>query len=256
MKIIVCTKAVPGFILNSQVSETQDRVTYEAGSIVINESDDYALEEGIKLAKMSGGNVTVITAGSLSSQKALQIGLGKDADSAVRVDADLFEPARIARALALTIKRREFDLILTGVESRDNMAAQTGVAMAELLGLPFAYAVIEMDRGPSEKTLRVTKELGFGIKQVVELTLPALICVQTGTIPPSFVPVRKMMMAQTKPIETVALSDLDMNDQSAKMASIKILDIFSPQEMSKAEMITGTPSEAASVLMTKIKEVI
>lgn len=256
MKIIVCTKAVPGFILNPQVSQTQDRVTYEAGSIIINESDDYALEAGIKLAKKCGGKVTVVTAGSLSSQKALQIGLGKDADSAVRVDADLFEPARTARALALAIKRREYDLILTGVESRDNMAAQTGVAMAELLGLPFAYAVTEIEQGERARTLKVTKELGYGVKQIIELQLPALVCVQTGTIPPSFVPVRKMMMAQTKPIETVAFSDLDLNDHDAKMASIKILDIFSPQDVSKAEIISGTPTEAASALMTKIKEVI
>ena len=124
MNVIVCVKAVPGFIQNPQVSETQDRLTYEAGSIVINESDDYALEAGIKLARKSGGKVTVLTAGSLSSQKVLQTGLGKDADGAVRIDADLSEPAGIAQVLAAAIKRRSFDLIITGVESRDNLAAQ------------------------------------------------------------------------------------------------------------------------------------
>ena len=75
MKIIVCVKAVPGYIINPQLSETRDRVNYKAGTIIINESDEYALEEAVVLKKEFGGDVTVITAGSLSSQKALQIAL-------------------------------------------------------------------------------------------------------------------------------------------------------------------------------------
>jgi electron transfer flavoprotein beta subunit len=256
INIIVCTKAVPGFIQNPQVPETQDRINYEAGSIVVNESDDYALEAGIKLAKKLGGKTTVLTAGSLSSQKVLQIGLGKDADGAIRVDADLFEPAKIAQVLALAIECQDFDLILTGVESSDNMAAQVGVSIAELLGLPFAYAVTEIEQVEGQKTIKITKELGFGKKQVEEIVLPALICFQTGTEPPSFVPLRKMMMAKSKPIKTLTLKDLDLEDQFSKMAFVKIVDVFSPKEMSTAEMIEGEPSEQASVLMTKIREVI
>ncbi len=77
MNIIVCTKAVPGFINKPSVPETHDRVDYEAGRVVLNESDDYALEAGIKLAKKSGGKTIVLTCGSLSVQKVLQTGLGK-----------------------------------------------------------------------------------------------------------------------------------------------------------------------------------
>jgi len=255
MKIIVCTKAVPGFILNPQVSESRTGINYEAGSIIINESDDYALEAGIKLAKASGGKTTVITAGSLSSQKVLQTGLGKDADDAIRVDADLLEPLKTARVLAAAIKRREYDLVLTGVESSDNMAAQVGVSVAELLGLPFAYAVTEIEQVEGDKTIKITKELGFGKKQVAEITLPAVICFQTGTEPPGFVPLRKMMMTQSKPIETLALKDLDLGDQFSETAAIiRIVDVFSPKEMSTAEMIEGDPAEQASVLIKKIRE--
>lgn len=254
MKIIVCIKAVPGFIMNPKVSETQNRIDYEAGSIIVNESDDYALEEGIKLAKMSGGEVTAITAGPLSSQKALQTALGKDADKAVRVDTNQVEPASIAQLLAAAIGQRDFDLILTGVESRDMMAAQVGVSIAERLGLPFEYAITEIKRGEEEGALKVIKEMGFGLKQVVEIQLPALLCIQTGTVPPRFVPVRKMMMAQSKPVETVATADLNLDQASLKTASWEVIDIFSPKQMSTAEMIIGEPSEVATVLMRKIKE--
>lgn len=253
MNIIVCVKAIPGFIQNPNVSETGDRVEYEAGSIVINESDDYALEAAVKLAKDTGGKTKVMTIGSLASQKVLQAGLAKDADSAVRVDAILFDPTITARVLAAAVKKHEFDLIITGVESRDVMAAQVGISLAELLGLPFAYAVVDMVKGQRENTIRITKELGFGKKQVEEIDLPALVCFQTSTDPVSFVPFRKMMMAQRKPIETVAIKNLELEDLSP---SVRIIDIFSPQEMSHAEMIEGTPKEQARKLMTMIKEVI
>lgn len=251
MNVIICTKAVPGFINRPTVPDTHDRVEYEAGSIVINESDDYALEAGIKLAHKTGGKATVLTVGPLSSQKVLQTGLGKDADAGLRVDAVLFEPAATARALAAAVREQTFDLLVTGVESSDVMAAQVGVALAEMLGLPFAYAVTDMQPGDAAGTIRITKELGYGRKQVEEIALPALVCFQTGTEPPSFVPVRKMMMAQRKPIMTVSLTA----EGPSKM-STEILDIFPPPEAAMAEFIEGdAPSKAAAVLH-KIREVL
>ena len=253
MNIIVCTKAVPGFVNKPSVPATHDRVDYEAGSIVLNESDDYALEAGIKLAKKSGGRTIVLTCGPLSVQKVLQTGLGKDADAALRVDANLFEPAATARALAAAIQKQEYDLVITGVESSDVMAAQVGISIAEMLGLPFAYAVTEIQPGEREKTIRITKELGFGKKQVEEIELPALVCFQTGTEPPSFVPVRKMMLAQRKPIKTITLTELGVGGQPS---STEIVDIFSPREAGMAEIIGGDPATQAAVVMQKIREVL
>jgi electron transfer flavoprotein alpha/beta subunit len=253
MNIIVCTKAVPGFIKNPVVAENHEKIEYEAGSIVINESDDYALEAGVKLAKKTGGKTTVVTAGTLSSQKVLQAGMGKDADGAVRVDTSQADTAKIARILSATIKDLEYDLIVTGVESSDNMASQVGVSMAEQLGIPFAFAVLEMAPGETDATVRITKELGFGKTQIEEIELPALVCFQTGSEPPSFVPVRKMMMAQRKPIKTVAAKDLGLGDEPAP---VKILDVFTPKELSMAEMIEGAPKDQAARVMGKIREVI
>jgi electron transfer flavoprotein beta subunit len=228
-------------------------VDYEPGSIVINESDDYALEAGVKLAKKSDGKAVVLTCGSLAAQKILQAGLGKDADEALRVDANLFEPAATARALATAIRKQKFDLVITGVESSDIMAAQVGISIAEMLGVPFAYAVTEIEPGERENTVRITKELGFGKKQLEELLLPALVCFQTGTEPPSFVPVRKMMLAQRKPIKTLTLDYLDAGGQPL---DIEVLDIFSPKETGMAEIIEGDPATQASVVMEKIREVL
>jgi len=253
MNVIICTKAVPGFIKNPAIADSQDRITYEAGSIVINESDDYALEAGVKLAKKSGGKATVVTAGPLTSQKVLQTGLGKDADSAIRVNTDFSDAGRVAETLAAAIKSQEFDLVITGVESSDNMAAQVGTALAEHLGLPFSYAVLEMEAGSDGKSVRVTKELGFGMKQVEELTLPAVVCFQTGTEPPSFVPVRKMMLAQRRPSKTMTPEELQT---AGKASGMKLLEVFTPTDESVVEMIVGTVPEQAAAAIQKIREVL
>lgn len=252
MNIIVCTKAVPGFIKNPEVPDTQDRVNYEAGSIIVNESDDYAIEAGVKLAKKTKGKTTILTAGALTSKKVLQTGVAKDADSSIRVDTDFYDAERIAKTLAAAIKVQEFDLVVTGVESSDSMAAQVGVAIAENLGVPFAYAVLEMEPGETDNHVRITKELGFGMKQVEEITLPAVVCFQTGTEPPSFVPVRKMMMAQRKPSKTMTVEELGVADMTP---SVKITEVFTPTDLSVAEMIEGSPVEQAAVALQKIKEV-
>lgn len=254
MRIIVCVKVVPGYIIKPRLSESRDRVEYEAGSIIMNESDEYALEEALALKKEFGGEVSVITAGPVSSQQVLYIGLAKGADRAMRIDANFADCERIARVLAEAIRRIDYDLILTGVESSDNMAAQVGISVAERLGIPFAYAVTKVEAGQSSETIRVTKECGGGVHQVLEVALPTLLCIQSGATSLSYTAVRKLLQARTKSIECLAIDDLGINDELLKLSPVRIADVFSPQRTSKADMIEGNSSEVASILVQKVKE--
>ena len=119
------------------------------------------------------------------------------------------------------------------------------------LGLDGHFATRRWEQ--PENVIRITKELGFGKTQIEEITLPALVCFQTGNEPPGFVPVRKMMMAQRKPIKTIAAKDMAAVNQ---IASVKILDISPPKESTLAEMIEGAPPEQAAVVMQKIREAV
>ncbi len=255
MNIVVCTKAVPGYITDPKVSEQGDNVEYKAGSIILNESDDYALEAAVALKKKAGGDVTVLTVGSLSSQKALQTALAKDANQAMRVDANTMDAGKTSKLLAEAIRGLEYDLILTGVEASDTMASQVGLRIAALLDIPFAYAVTELSPGEEDGTIQAVKEVGAGLKQKEVLKLPALLCVQTGTTPTRFVPFRKMMMAQKKPVKTVKPSELGMDGSTESPGDTRIVEVFSPSDEVQAEMISGTPTEIASVVFGKIKEV-
>ena len=254
MRIVVCVKAVPGHIIKPRVPESQDRVEYEAGSLIMNEYDEYALEEALALKKEFGGEVSVITSGPVSCQQVLYIGLAKGADTAIRVDADFADSERTARVLTEAIRQIGYDLILTGVESSDNMAAQVGIFVAERLGMPFAYAVTKVEAGQSPETIIVTKECGGGVHQVLEFSLPTLLCVQSGTTSPSYTAVRRLLQARSKPIQLLTINNLGLKDEFLKFSPLRIVDVFSPQKTSNAEIIEGKPQEVAPLVLKKLKE--
>ncbi len=254
MRTVVCVKAVPGYIIKQRISERQDSVEYEAGSIIMNESDEYALEEALALKKELGGEVSVITAGPVQSQQVLYAGLAKGADRAVRVDTNFADCERIARILAEAIRRIDYDLIMTGVESSDNMAAQVGVSVAERLGIPSAYAVTKIERGQKPGTIIAIKELGNGLKQTLEMTLPALLCIQSSSMPVSYIPLRKLMQARSKTVECLTINDLAISEELVESSPFTILDVFPPPRMPTAEILEGKPSDVASALIQKIGE--
>jgi electron transfer flavoprotein beta subunit len=253
MKIVVCLKAVPGYVDTYRISESGDRIAYESPNIIFNESDEYALEEAMALKKPFGGEVIVMTVGPLTSQRVLFTGLAKNADRAIRVDADLGNAEMTSAALAGALKSVEFDLILTGVETSDNLAAEVGVRLAERLGIPGAYAVIEVAKGDISGSVKVTKEIGGGTMQVLEMPLPALLCIQSGIQPISYVPMRRVLQAQAnQPVECFSPGKLALGERPG--GELKIVDIFPAKDTHRAEMIAGTPSEIARKIFRIIRE--
>lgn len=254
MKIIVCTKIVPSYVTEPKVAEAQDKVNYKTQHSYMNKSDEYALEEAVALKKEYGGDVTMITAGELIAQNILYRGLAKGADESIRIDTDLADTESIAKVLAETIKGMEFDLVLTGVESEDNMAAQVGVFLAEKLGLPFAYAVTKVEVEENRQIIRVNKELGGGIEQVIEISLPALLCIQSGIVPLRYTSVQKILQARSKPVKSLTLSDLGLGREIEKR--VRLVALFPPEKKRRAEIIEGKPTEVARLVIEKIKEVV
>ena len=256
MNIIVCVKAVPGYVTELQVAENQNTVNYEADSIVINEADDYALEEALALKEQLGGEVTAITAGPLSSLHALYVALAKGADRAIRVDADFSSSGSIPRILAEAIKSVDYDLVLTGMESSDNMAAQVGVSIAVRLGLTFACAVTKVEPEVSSGKVTVTREMEGGLKQVLEMPLPALLCIEPGMLPLSYVAINRLSRARTKPITPFNADDPGVGEREIQEdRRLRITSVFPPQRRYQLETVSGNPSEVARVLVAKIKEV-
>jgi electron transfer flavoprotein beta subunit len=249
-KMIVCIKAVPEYVDKVAVLQGQNKVKYETTGLFMNESDEYALDQAVALKRQYGGEISLITMGTLASQNALYQGLAKGADKAIRIDADIVDPNSISEVLAVALRGMEYDLILTGVESRDNMASQVGISVAVKLGIPFAYAVTQVSDGDGQKFVRIVKELGGGIGQVMEISIPALLCIQSGAVPRTYTSSHKIFKARSKPIESISLDDLGLCIEEG----MKLVDIFLPKEKHKVEFIQGQPTEVAAKLIQKIRK--
>lgn len=250
MRIIVLLKVVPSNVASPRLTHTGDRITGKFGPLVMNESDEYALEHAVALAEMPGGEVTILSAGGKFSEPVLAKGLAKGAARAVRVGANPPDPEVTSTLLAGAARRLGYDLILTGVESSDVMASRVGISTAEKLGIPFVYSVREI-KPQSENTLLVSKELGGGITQMVEVTLPALLCVQACSIPLSLVSVTRLLKARNQPVEVVTTRALGLDD--ARGADLKLLSVFHP-EKNRARIISGTPTEVSARVISLIEE--
>lgn len=102
-----------------------------------------------------------------------------------------------------------------------------------------------MALGP-ERTIVVTKELGGGRNQVLEIGLPALLCTQTGTRRLSHVPFAKLVQARRRPIECVAVREPGPGQQGpAGKQGPSIVDVFTPRRTHAIEMLAGAPGEVA-----------
>src|SRR5918998_2708887 len=204
MKIAVLMKQVPN--KDAVLRVRGDGKWVEEGdlSFEVNESDGYALEEALRLKEKKGGEVVVVTLGPQRAKSVIKDALARGADRAVHVVADDFGqagPFAAARVLAEAVRPEQPDLVLAGLQSDDHGYGQTGVIVAELLGLPHATIVIEVDW--SGEQLRVKRELESGWDQWYAMQTPALLTIQSGISQIRYPTLKGIMAAKKKEIREV-----------------------------------------------------
>jgi electron transfer flavoprotein beta subunit len=256
VNIVVCVKAVPSRANNPAIVEGGQKIRVESPQWLFNESDEYALEEALFLKKNFRGSVTVITVGPIHAQEVLYSSVARGADKAIRVDADEFDPNIVAYLLSRAIKKLSYDVILTGVESSDGMSSQVGISLATELALPYAYAVTKVEAAADLKSLIVERELGGGSYQTLEITLPALFCIQSGIARLTYTPVAKLFQARRSGAQCFTLRDLGLDSEQLKdRRKTTIVEILQREKSNRTQMLTGNPAEIAHFIFEKIKEV-
>jgi electron transfer flavoprotein beta subunit len=253
MNIVVCCKSVPGLVTDLKIGADAKSLQYQAQLLAINECDEYALEEALVLKKAHGGQITVISMGGIKSQDVLYYALAKGADKAVRVDCESQDPQVASRVLAAALKKLDYDLVLTGTQARDTLGGQVGIAAASLLGLPFAYAVVAVEV-MDNKTIKARKELGGGRNADVELQLPALLCIQTGIQPLTFVPPARRVRARQQPVSSFSTADLGLQPDQLAVKGYRIVGVCPPERAHQVELLQGSPLDIADALLNIIQE--
>ncbi len=150
--------------------------------------------------------------------------------------------------LAAAIKSESPDLVLTGLQSDDLGYGQTGVILAELLGLPHATIVMQVEK--SDGGIRVKRELEDGWFQHVEMPLPALLTIQSGISKLRYATLMGIKKAKSKEVKRMSAADLGV---AAGAASIPIERVYLPERTKRTQLFEGNPKEAAAKLVEKLK---
>ena len=251
MKIGVCMKQVPAKDAPLRINETATWVREGDISYETCEPDNFALEAALQLAEKHGGEVVVISLGPERVRQVIKEGLAKGAARALHVQDDQFyalDPLQMAAALAGAMREEKFDLILTGLQSDDHGYGQTGVLLAELLGLPHATIIMEIQ--VADGTMKVKRELEAGWFQWIALPLPAVLTIQSGINKPRYASLKGIMAAKKKEIRAVSRADVLPADLAATQQTKKI---YVPQKTKKTEFLAGAPKEMAAKLLEKLK---
>ncbi len=253
MRVIVCIKQVPAKDSTLRLNESQTWIREGDTSYEINEPDAYALEAALRLKEQHSGEVVALSAGPARAQQAIREALAKGADRAIHLEDDAFahlDTFNTARLLAAGMKGEAFDLVLTGLQSDDLGSAQTGVILAELLGLP--HATIIMDVQPSGGRVRVKRELEAGWFQMVEMPLPAVLTIQSGLAKLRYATLMGIKKAKTKEFRRITKADVNWNSEEWTSRQ-QIRRVYIPQKTKQTHYIDGQPKEVAARLVEKLK---
>jgi electron transfer flavoprotein beta subunit len=226
----------------------------------INEWDEYAVEEAVQLAE-AGEDVEVVTAtvGPERVEETIRQALAKGADRAVRVWDDaiaeqtLLDARTKATLLEAVAREEDPDLVLTGVQSGDAGFAATGVTLAERLGFQWAAVVNNLDLDAGEGVARVHRELEGGVEELTEVTLPAVLTIQTGINDPRYASLRGIRQAQNKPLDVKGLADLGL-DESTLDSPLTWTSTSEPESQSEARIFEGDAETTAGELVDVLAE--
>jgi electron transfer flavoprotein beta subunit len=258
MNIIVCVKRVPE-TAEADIAIDKSGKDIQTDDLVfdINEWDNYAVEEAVRIKEEQGGTITVVTLGPPDSQDTLRRALAMGADEAIHLNDPALlggDPYATARALHAALKDKPFDLLFTGVQAGDDGYAQVGPILAELLNIPHATMVSKLDLHGKEA--HIHRELEGGLEEVCSIQLPALLAVQTGINEPRYVSIMGIRKAKQKEIRMAGINDLGLSaDQVGTSGSLtELTAIFLPPAGKQAEILTGSAEQVSEKLANLLKE--
>jgi electron transfer flavoprotein beta subunit len=254
MNIVVCVKNVPftqdvDLVLDSSKQDIRkDSLVY-----VINEWDNYAVEEAIRIKEQSGGTVTAVTLGKEEDEEVLRRSLAMGADAAIRIDPGDLQPDAFVTAalLAAAVRSLPHDLVFTGAQSDDLNRGIVGALLAERLGIPHVTVVNGLKI--ADHKAQITVELEGGQEEIAQMALPALLAIQTGINEPRYVSIMGIRKAAKKELTVMQADDLGLSAVDLQ-PSLVVDEMYLPPEAAGAEILQGDAASVAGKIVGIIRE--
>lgn len=248
------------FVMMKRTFDTEEKISINNGQIdesgaefIINPYDEYAIEEAIVLRDEHGGEVTVITVGSEDSEKELRTALAMGADQAVLIDSedidDELDQFGVATILAAYLKDKQADIILAGNVAVDGGSGQVGPRVAEILGIPQVTTITKLTVDGGKAVISRDVE---GDEETVEVSLPVLVTAQQGLNEPRYPSLPGIMKAKKKPLTTLELEDLDLEEDDIE-AKIEKIDTYLPSKKQQGKILEGETNEKVQQLISLLR---
>ena len=211
--IVVLVKQVPDTYSERKLSGSDHTLDRESADAVLDEINERAVEEALKIKEAGEGEVTVLTVGPARATDAIRKALSMGADKAIHVSDEALHGSDLlatAKVIAAAIGKIEgVDLVIAGNEASDGRGGAVPAIVAELLGFPqLTHARLVTVEGTTVKVDRETADEGL---THLEASLPALISVTEKINEPRYPSFKGIMAAKKKPVETLTIADLGID---------------------------------------------
>lgn len=252
MKMLVCIKQVPD--MESRFKVNSEGIWYEEQDLAfrMNEYDEFAVEQSVRIKEQLGGaaDITVLSIGPDRVVEVIKKGLAMGGDRGVHIKDDHLyqkDPWQVASVIAAFARGRDFNLILTGLQSQDRGSAQVGVTVAEFLGVACATTLVSFEMNGDVVTAR--RELDGGMRSLVKFKLPAVITCQLGLNTPRYPTLPNIMKARQKELLAYPITDF-LSEESAATTE----KMYPPEKKGRGLVLEGDINETADKLLAILKE--
>ena len=247
MKILTTVKKVVDVELNIHVENgaiVEDGLQY-----VINAWDENAVEASVQLKENNGAETTLVSIGGGDNTDIIRKCYAMGIDNGIHVDDPALEKADAsvyAKVLQKVYEQGDYDLIITGKQAQDTDNGQTGIMLAEYLGIPCVSNVIEID--PVDDSHVKVSRLGDAGTEIVELELPALVTVSDSINEPRLPAMRGIMMAKKKKIQSMDLAGLGTSweDLGGAAMTSEIVEFMKSESQQAGQKFEGDAAEVTA----------
>lgn len=256
VNVFVTVKQTPDLNVTPRLGDNH-RVVREGVELVMDQADEYGVEEGLRLAEKTGGKVTVISMGPEKARDAIRKALSMGAESGILVtDPGLAgsDALGTARALAAALKGREWDIVICGTESYDGSTGMVPAQLAELLGVPHLSFAKKLEVDGARVTVQRQTADGF---VTIETETPVVVTVTGGLNEPRYPTLKGIMGAKSKTVDIVDLAGLglDAGTVGEGGALVSVESVAPAPQRQAGEVITdeGQSGERVAALLVELK---
>lgn len=212
MNIVVLVKQVPDSGSERNLRADDKTVDRASASNVINEMDEYAIEEALKIKEAHGGEVTILTMGPDSATASIRKALSMGPDKAVHVLDDALHGScalATSKVLAAALGTLNADIVVCGAESTDGRVQVMPQMLAERLGIAAVTGArkLTVEPGGDGATLTAERQTEEGV-EIVTTATPAVVSVWDTINEPRYPSFKGIMAAKSKPVSVLSLADL------------------------------------------------